>query len=126
MIELRRITPLDSLAGEEFWSDETNEHVIARETEETVRYDGDGPGWYVRDEVREMGPFDDFAQALAEAEGVWREVTLAPANRLRDAIEVEDENDVGTYLLEYLATYGAVGIDAQALARRVFERIEGA
>jgi hypothetical protein len=119
MIELER----DESQDIQVWADKDFVHVIVQETEETVRI-GFAPGWYVRDEGGEMGAFEDFALALGVAGDTWGEVTLAPASRLRDAVEVEDENDVGNYLLEYLAKYGTAGIDAQALAKRVFERIE--
>jgi hypothetical protein len=124
MIELQRDENPDDPEGQdvELWHDVEYRHVIVREDWEHSLH---APGWYVRDEHIELGAFGTFGEALAVAQAAWgTEVTLAPANRLRAAVEVEDENDVGTYLLEYLATYGTVGIDAQALAVRVFERIE--
>lgn len=119
MIELSNVTALDAPEGTELWSDEDNWHVIVLETEETYR----SAGWYVRDENGERGPLDDFAQAFDAAQKAWGEVTLLPANRLRADIETGRADEVGHFLLEYLADYGAVGIDAQALAKRVFERI---
>jgi hypothetical protein len=124
MIELERDESGD-FPGQ-VWHDANFSHVIVLETEDTVRFDGDGPGWYVRDEVREMGPFNTFEQALYAADDVWREVTLAPANRLARNLAEEDENDGMQYLTEYLAEYGAVGIDAQALANLVLTRLEDA
>lgn len=47
-----------------------------------------------------------------------------PANRLRNDIETGPTHSIERYLLEYLAEYGTAGIDAQALAQRVFERLE--
>lgn len=47
-----------------------------------------------------------------------------PAQRLVEDIEHGRTHAIEGYLLEYLAEYGTEGIDAQALARRVFERIE--
>lgn len=120
MIELER----DESQDIEVWADSDFSHVIVHETEDAPH--GYGPaGWYVRDENVKEGPFRTLEVALYAALAQWGSaVTLAPANRLRAAIDVEDENDVGTYLLEYLATYGTAGIDAQTLARRVFERLE--
>jgi hypothetical protein len=122
MIELEKVD--DPHFEGQVWSDKSEMHVIVQETENTYRH-GSSPGWYVRDENGESGPHGSLAEALSGSQWAWQtEVTLAPANRLRDAVEVEDENDVGTYLLEYLAAYGTAGIDAQALAKRVSERIE--
>lgn len=110
---------LDKL-HEDVWSDEDNWHVIARETEETYH----SAGFYVRDEDGENGPYPTLTLALNQAQALWGEVTLAPANRLRANIDGGRGNEVGDFLLEYLATYGTVGVDAQALAQRVFARIE--
>jgi hypothetical protein len=120
MIELER----DESQDTQVWADEDFSHVIVEETEDTYRFGSGGPGFYLRDEDGEEGPFRDLADAFDGARFRWHEVELAPANRLRHNIEVEDECDAGNYLLEYLATYGAVGIDAKALATRAFERIE--
>lgn len=119
MIELTR----DESQDIEVWADGELAHVIVHETEDAPHGYG-GSGFYVRDEIGQVGPYLSLGEAFDMACSRWGEVTLAPANRLRAAIEVEDENDVGTYLLEYLATYGTAGIDAQALAQRVFERVE--
>lgn len=119
MIELDQVENHED-GDVELWADAEYRHVIVCEDWEHSLH---APGWYVRDEHIELGAFGTFGEALAVARKAWGEVALAPANRLRAAVEVEDENDVGTYLLEYLATYGTVGIDAQALAVRVFERI---
>lgn len=48
-----------------------------------------------------------------------------PEQRLVEDIEQERSHSLGHALLEYIATYGTDKIDAQALARRVFERMEG-
>lgn len=106
------------------WHDVDFRHVIVEETEDTARIDGPGPGFYVRDEDGESGPHATLTGALAAAERMWGEVTLAPANRL--VVELADgrADEVGEFLLQYLAEYGTTGIDAQALAQRVFERIE--
>lgn len=106
------------------WHDVGFRHVIVEETADTARIDGDGPGFYVRDEESELGPFRTLAGAFAAAERQWGEVTLAPANRLRAEIEDGRTGEIGDFLLMYLAEYGTAGIDAQALAQRVFERIE--
>lgn len=106
------------------WHDANFSHVIVQETADTVGTVS-VPGWYVRDEVRELGPFNDLVQALAEARGVWGEVTLAPANRLVADIAEGRADEVAQFLVEYLAAYGAVGIDVQALASRVLVKQEG-
>lgn len=111
MIELEKI-------ADDVWSDQSQDHVIVEEQWTTNVH---GPGFYVRDEGGENGPYPTLTLALNQAQALWGEVTLAPANRLRRDI---DHRDGGQFLLEYLATYGTVGIDAQALAQRVFARIE--
>lgn len=120
MIELER----DESQDIEVWADGEFEHVIVQETVDTFRLGGPGPGWYVRDVDGEEGAFPTLERALVAARIRWVEVSLAPANRLRQEIAEGRADEVGNFLLEYLATYGPVGIDAQALARRVFERIE--
>lgn len=110
------------LTDRDLWSDTEGLHVIIHQ--DWTTYEGLGPGWFVRDENRELGPYAELAHAFTASELIWGEVSLAPANRLRDEIENGDECDAGNYLLEYLATYGTAGIDAQALAARVFARIE--
>lgn len=123
MIELERDESGD-FPGQ-VWANSGFTHVIVEETENTCRIDGPGPGWYVRDENGESGPFIDLADAFRAAQVHWgMDVTLAPANRLRRDIEDGDEEDGMQWLVEYLATYGTAGIDAQRLAVRVFERIE--
>lgn len=100
----------------ELWSNTEQTHVISEE---------DGR-FHIRDEAGDLGSYPTLADAfdyLMDSQ-VWGEVTLAPANRLRHNIDVEDECDGMQYLTQYLATYGTAGIDAQALARRVFERLE--
>lgn len=96
------------------WTDETNEHVIAEE----------GGLFYVRDENGERGAYDTFEQAFTAAQKAWGEVTLAPANRVTRNIAEGRSGEVSDYLLEYLAAYGAVGIDVQVLANLVFVRQE--
>lgn len=114
MIELER-------DDDNFWSDKHGLHVIVR----VQRSIDDRPGFYVRDyNGGERGPFVDLTDALTVAEAAWGEVTLAPANRLRRDIEDGDEDDGMQWLVEYLAEYGTAGINAQALAQRVFERLE--
>jgi hypothetical protein len=121
MIELER----DESQDIQVWADSDFSHVIVEETPDTYRFDGGAPGFWVRYEEGEDGPFPSLDVALIEARETWDdEVTLAPANRLRRDIEDGDENDGMQWLVEYLATYGTAGIDAQALAQRVFERIE--
>lgn len=115
MIELNQHVPYDPTGFYGvLWTDEINEHVIAEE---------DGLFW-VRDTGGDIGVGNDLATALDLARAEWGEVTLAPANRLRENIEIGRVDEIGEFLLEYLAEYGAVGIDTQTLARRVFERIE--
>lgn len=97
-----------------FWTDEANEHVIAEE----------GGQYWVRDENGDVGVANDLATAFDLATAEWGEVALADANRLRRNVEEGRSGEVDYFLLEYLAAYGTAGIDAQALARRVFERIE--
>jgi hypothetical protein len=117
MIELERTEPDLWITADEFYA-------IVELTSDIPALNYQGPGFYVRDNEGDVGPFRTLDEALHAAELRWGEVTLAPANRLRRNIDVEDECDAGNYLLEYLAYYGTAGIDAQALARRVFERIE--
>jgi hypothetical protein len=122
MITLERVT------GEDFpgqvWSNDANTHVIVEETEETYRFDSAGPGWYWRDEDGESNRFDTLDAALQDARRQWGEIALGPAMRLSRNIAEGRADEVGHFLLEYLAEYGAAGIDAQALANRVFARIE--
>jgi hypothetical protein len=120
MIELER----DASQDIQVWADADFSHVIVQETEDTYRYGSGGPGWYVRDENGETGPFNTFEQALYAADDRWIMVSLYPANRLREEVESGRPDEIGQFLLEYLAEYGPVGIDAQDLAQRVFERIE--
>jgi len=96
------------------WTDESNEHVIAQE----------GGLFYVRDENGSSGAWSTFDEAFADALDLWTEVSLAPANQVAVDIELGRADEVGDFLLEYLAEYGAVGIDVQRLARRVFDRVE--
>src|SRR5687768_12443530 len=121
MIELQRDDSQDFEGT--LWADANYSHVIVQETESTYRYGSGGPGWYVRDEDGEIGPFNTFEQALFAADDRWLEISLAPANRLRETIETGRADEVGHFLLEYLADYGAVGIDVQELAQQVFERV---
>jgi hypothetical protein len=120
MIELER----DESQDIEVWGDVEFMHVIVRETAETFPHSSPGPGFYVRDEAGERGPFDTLEQAFVAAEKAWGEVTLAPANRLRRDLDIGRADEIGDFLLEYLAEYGAVGIDPQALAQQVFARAE--
>lgn len=122
MIELER----DESQDIQVWADVEFAHVIVHETEDTYRYGSGGPGWYVRDENGEHGPFNTFEQALYAADDLWIEISLAPANRLARNLAEGREHAVADYLLEYLAKYGAVGIDVQALAQLVMTRQEGA
>lgn len=124
MIELERIE--DPIFEGRTWTNESNTHVIIEETEDTYRYGSGGPGWYVRGENAERGPVRTFAEAFDLAEELWTdEVSLAPANRLRAEIAEGRADEVGHFLLEYLADHGAVGIDVQALANQVFARVGG-
>jgi len=115
MIELQKIETPEDPTGfyGALWTNEANTHVICEE----------GSRWYVRDESGETGPYADLVDAFTAASARWGEVTLAPANRLRREIETEPADQISHALLAYLADYGAVGIDVQALARRVFERV---
>ena len=49
---------------------------------------------------------------------------MTPQQRIVHEVENERPREIGHYLLEHLAAHGTHGIDAQALARRVFERME--
>lgn len=115
MIELQKVETPEDPTGfyGEVWTNEANTHVIAQE---------DGR-WFVRDESGTLGDYPTFSSAFEFARLAWGEVTLAPASRLRETIEDGRADEVGHFLLEYLADHGAVGIDVQALARRVFERV---
>jgi hypothetical protein len=94
MIELERVADVRDPSTGELWSDETNEHVISCE---------DGQYW-VRDTYGERGPVRTFEQAFDIAFGRWGgQVTLVPANRLRDEIEEGRTGEIGDFLLEYLA-----------------------
>lgn len=115
MIELEK-------TDHDLWSDADGLHVIVHQ--DWTTYEGLRPGWFVRDEDGESGSWPTLAGALLVAADRWGEVTLAPANRLRSEIETGRADEVGQSLLEYLTTYGTAGIDVQALAQRVFERIE--
>lgn len=114
MIELEKI-------AEDMWSDEPNTHVIVHEGWD---YPGHAPGFYVRDEDGDVGIRPTFDEAFELAQAEWGEVTLAPANRLARNIAEGRADEVGHFLLEYLADHGAVGIDVQALATLVFARVE--
>lgn len=96
------------------WTDESNTHVIVEE----------GAHLWVRDESGDVGVANELGTALELARAEWGEVTLAPARRLRDDIELGRSHAVADFLLEYLAEYGAVGIDVKALAQTVLERQE--
>ena len=122
MIELSRDDSPEQYS--EVWADADLSHVIVHETEAFDRGVSGEPGWYVRDEDGEEGPFPTLDLALEAAHLRWGGVSLAPANRLRRDIEDGDENDGMRWLVEYLATYGTADIDAQELARRVSERLE--
>lgn len=122
MIELERGESQDI----QVWADSDFRHVIVRETEGTYRYGSGGSGYYVRDEIGEVGPYLSLGEAFEMAQDRWGEVTLAPANRLARNLAEGREHAVADYLLEYLAKYGAVGIDVQALAQLVMTRQEGA
>jgi hypothetical protein len=120
MIELER----DESQDTQVWADEDFSHVIVEETGNTWRYGSDGPGWYVRDEDGEAGPFALFADALDAAHDRGWPVTLAPANRLVRDIKQGRSHAIADYLLGYLAEYGPVGIDVQALANLVMTLAE--
>lgn len=121
MIELER----DESQDIQVWADADFSHVIVQETEDTVRVDIPmEPGWYVRDEDGESGPFLLFVDALDGAADRGWDVTLGPANRLVRDMTNGDETDAGPFLVQYLATYGPVGIDVQALANLALTRLE--
>lgn len=122
MIELDRVENQHGEQDVELWADSEYLHVIVREDWEHSLH---APGWYVRDEDAEEGSFDTFGEAFETAERMWGEVTLAPARRLLVDIAEGRADEVGQSLLEYLAAYGAVGIDVQALAEQVCARQEG-
>lgn len=116
MIELEKVYGDDPATDRgELWSNAEQTHVISKE---------DGR-WYVRDEHGDLGSYPTLAAAFEylQVSQVWGEVTLAPANRLCRDIADGRADEAGHFLLEYLADYGAVGIDVQALAKQVFERI---
>lgn len=124
MIELDRVENQYGEQDVELWADNEYLHVIVRE--DWVNHSHD-PGWYVRDEDGERGAFRSFAEAFNAAELLWApvgDVTLAPARRLVADIAESEPWGAGQFLLEYLAAYGAVGIDVQALAEQVFARQE--
>lgn len=123
MITLERVTSED-FPGQ-VWTDESNTHVIVEETEGTYRFDSAGPGWYWRDEDGESNRFDTLNEALQDAVRQWGEVSLAPANRLRRDVAEGRADEVGQFLLEYLAEYGAIGIDVQVLAELVLIKQSG-
>jgi len=123
MIELERDDSQDFEGT--VWHDANYSHVIVHEPEPFDRGTSGTPGWYVRDENGESGPHGSFAEALSGSQWAWQdEVTLGPANRLVIDIDSSRSDEAGQFLLEYLAEYGPVGIDAQALANLVFARIE--
>lgn len=115
MIELERL-------ADDMWSDEPNAHVIVHEDWSHSLHQ---PGFYVRDEDGDVGVATDFAGALLLARAAWGEVTLAPANRLARDIADGRADEVGQFLIEYLAEHGAVGIDAHSLANLVLAKQEG-
>ena len=118
MITLERVTP-------DMWTDEANTHVIVHEWWEHSQH---APGFYVRDEDGERGPFRSFAEAFNAAEMLWApvgDVELGPARRLRRDVAEGRADEVGHFLLEYLAEYGAVGIDVKDLAENVLTLEEG-
>jgi hypothetical protein len=100
---------------EELWQDADQSHVISRE----------GDGWYVRDETGEHGRYSTFGLALEFARFVWGPVELGPARRLRRNVAEGRADEVAQFLLEYLAEYGAVGIDVRDLAENVLTLQEG-
>lgn len=114
MIELERVYADEPETDRgELWSNAEQTHVLSKEDEQ----------YWVRDENGDVGVANDLAKALELAQAEWGEVTLAPANRLAQNIAEGRAGEVGHFLLEYLADFGAVGIDVQALAQQVFERI---
>jgi hypothetical protein len=123
MIELDRVENQYGEQDVELWADNEYLHVIVHEDWANESH---GSGWYVRDESGELGVYPSLGDAFdyLRTSQVWGEVTLAPARRLIADMTYEDETDAGRYLLEYLATYGAVGIDPQALAKLAFARLE--
>jgi hypothetical protein len=115
MIELERVYTNESETDYgELWSNAEQTHVISKE---------DGQYW-IRDENGDVGVANDLAKAFDLAQAEWGDVSLAPANRLARNLAEEDENDGMQYLTEYLAQYGTVGIDAQALANLLLTRLE--
>lgn len=49
---------------------------------------------------------------------------MTPEQRIQWTVENGRLDEIGDLLLEFIADYGADGIDAGRLARRVFERID--
>lgn len=124
MIELELHTGEDT----QVWSDSGHRHAIEYldEARAAIRY-GSEPGFHIHDESGELGAYPSLAAALdyLQTSQVWGEVSLAPANRLARNIAEGPTDEIGHFLLEYLADYGPVGIDAQALANLVFARVGG-
>lgn len=117
MVELEKVDEGRGWAGGygALWASADRAHVISEE---------DGRYW-VRDESGALGDFPTFSSAFEHAEMVWG-ATLAPANRLARDVAEGRPDEVGQFLIEYLAEYGAVGIDVRALANLVLARIEDA
>lgn len=49
---------------------------------------------------------------------------MTPAERIVHDVETGRLDEIGDSLLMHIADYGTEGIDVQALAQRVFERID--
>jgi hypothetical protein len=125
MIILERVTGSDWPGVT--WTDDVNAHVIVLETDETVRVDIlMEPGWYLRDEDGETGPWPSLDDALTEAEFQWGDaVALGPCARLvRDLHDARPGEGALRQLVEHLADYGPGGIDVQALAELVLRKEE--
>jgi len=122
MIILERV--IDPSFPNEVWTDDVNRHVMVCELENTFRYGSGGPGWYIRDEVGEVGPYLSFDEALEMASSRWGAVALGPALRLEKDLAQARVDEGMQFLVEHLAEYGAVGIDVKALAEQVLTRIE--
>jgi hypothetical protein len=122
MIILERVTSED-FPGQ-VWTDESNTHVIVEEVGPAPHGYGDA-GFYVRDAVASSVAYATFDEAFAAAQSVWGPVALGPALRLERDVAQGRAGDVAQYLLEYLAEYGAAGIDVRDLAENVLTLQEG-
>jgi len=114
MIELELVFDEDPAADRgQLWSNTEQTHVISKEDAQ----------YWVRDENGNVGVANDLSTALDLAQAEWGDVTLAPANQLVRDMKA-NRYDAARFLVEYLADYGAAGIDVQALANLALDGVE--